>query len=153
VTGDSYFRPGSGKTSQADVPYLLRTIRKLEDEKLLLQSEEQLHQMVIENASEHFSTITIFFFQTLCEIDQLGYNVNSLSTVRSVLSDSHMQSLMRHIKEMKTLEDTIERKMPSVRVLQDFKELIDFLRGLATENKIDLLKTQKQATNNNTTSK
>lgn len=49
--------------------------------------------MVLLNSSEVVRVITSFFMNSFKEIDQRGFDLNSLEAVRAVLSKSHINAL------------------------------------------------------------
>ena len=56
----------------------------------MLQSEVAMHKMVLANSSEIIKVMTAFFYMSFKEITDMGFDLLSLETVRSVLAESHI---------------------------------------------------------------
>ena len=53
----------------------------------------ELHKKVLSNSAQIISVMTSFFCMSFQEITLLGFDLNSLETVKAVISDDHMDSL------------------------------------------------------------
>ena len=59
----------------------------------MLEAEVQLHKMVSQNSAEIIQIINTFYFMSFREIDQAGFDLSKLDSVRAVLTDQHLASL------------------------------------------------------------
>ena len=96
----------------------------------MLQSEVQLQKMVSTNSSEIIKIMTSFFRKSYEEITSLGMNLSCLDTVQAVLSEAHTVALRNQISQLKLIEKKIEQALPSVSILQEFMDLLNYLRSL-----------------------
>ena len=60
-------------------------VLRLENENQMLKSEMELNQIVLLNAADVVKVITAFFIAAFKEIEERGFNLRSLSTVKVVL--------------------------------------------------------------------
>ena len=104
-----------------------QTIARLEKEKFMLQSELNLHLMVLKNSSEIINIMTNFYYQSYQEISSTGFQLTKLETIRSVLSEAHLCSLRKQIAQLKAIEQKIHQVLPSVFILEDFLHLLNYL--------------------------
>ena len=119
-----------GTTPTETEENLLSIIKKLEADKLWLDQEMTLHKMVLINSAEIIKIIIEFFLNSFKEIDMLGFNLNGLDTVKSVLSDSHLYALRSQIRTLQKLEAQTQQDLPSVKILKDFLDLLTYIKGL-----------------------
>ena len=63
------------------------------------------------------------------EITLLGFDLNSLDTVKAVLSDHHISSLRQQVEQLQLIEDKISQELPSVKILEEFLDLMSYLKN------------------------
>ena len=95
----------------------------------MLQSEMELNKIVLANSADVIKVITSFFVMAFHEIEDRGFSLRSLHTVKVVLSKEHLKQLQAQIDGLKALETTIDQKLPSIKILEEF---LDLLRYIAT---------------------
>ena len=76
--------------------------------------------MVVSNTIGIMEMLTSFFKKSFEEIIQKGFDLNSLNTVKSVLSETHQKTLSTQIKELKEIENKVNEQLPSIGILQSF---------------------------------
>ena len=84
--------------------------------------------------------MTNFYYLSYKEICDKGFNLNRLQTIKTVLSESHIEALKQQIAQLQSIELKIDQSLPSVRVLQDFLSLLIYLKTLRVTN-LELIKT------------
>jgi len=72
---------------------LRNLVSRLEDEKVLLEAEKQLHWMTLVNSAVIYQTLTQFFTKLIKEVHYEGFDFSKLRIVHEVLSESHMNIL------------------------------------------------------------
>ena len=66
----------------------------LEADKVMLESEVELHRNVTKNSAEIVHIMTSFFSKSFKEISRYGFDLLKLKTVQSVLEEAHISSLL-----------------------------------------------------------
>ena len=75
----------SQEQSNAQLEQSQLVLSRLENENQMLKSEMELNQIVLLNAADVVKVITAFFIAAFREIEERGFNLRSLSTVKVVL--------------------------------------------------------------------
>jgi len=96
----------------------------------MLRSEMELNKIVLSNAADVIKVITSFFVMAFKEIEERGFSLRSLNTVKVVLSEEHMSQLQVQIDGLKNLEATIEQTLPSLKILEEFLDLLRYVASL-----------------------
>ena len=120
-----------------DCEYLLDLVNRLENEKAQLQSQVELHKKVLSNSAQIISVMTKFFCMSFEEITTLGFDLNTLDTVNAVMSEQHINSLRQQVDQLREIEDKISQALPSVNILEEFLDLMDYLKKTKDSQLID----------------
>ena len=84
---------------------------------------------MLSNSAQIISVMTSFFCMSFQEITLLGFDLNSLDTVKAVLSDHHISSLRQQVEQLQLIEDKISQELPSVKILEEFLDLMSYLKN------------------------
>ena len=87
-------------------------------------SDVQLHKMVVTCSSEVIKVMTAFYKQAFKEIDASGFNLRQLNAVKSVIQPDQMAAFESQISKLQLVGQVIGQEIPSVKVLEDFYELL-----------------------------
>ena len=71
-----------------------------------------------------------FFKAVMMEVTDSGFDLLKLNNVQTVLTEAHLYALRNQITSLKQLEKKIHKEIPSLKLLQDFRQLLFYLKKL-----------------------
>lgn len=92
-----------------------------------MESEVELYKTMTQNCNEVVKVLIKFFRQSFKEIVDSGFDLVQLKSVQAVLDKQHISQLVGQILKLRSVQDQIEQELPSVRILEDFYDLLSYI--------------------------